>query len=486
MKMKRLKKKKASRLYSEKVRRRNLAGPVLGSFPSVLASNNTPRLPACRQARRAAGIPFPSTPANISKKIWHLRFLKILFILLLFFLPTQLGKHFFPPFSYLNGIRVDYLSPTLYLTDIIVFLLFIFNFKTVVNFFKDKRILIGLGLLFINVIFANNQPVAFYRLIKIVEFVVVFSLGQQLFKMIKEKILLIILFLIAGFHLTLAIFQLVFRHSIQGIFYFFGERFLSLSTPGIAKATIQGIEFLRPYGTFSHPNSLAGFFLLLYFFVLTNKKFNKYLVLKYLVVFIFSCLVFLSFSKVAILTFLILNTSFLILPAGRQALNTKITCRICKIAQIIGPIIVSLIFPQATTDVLTIEKRIELVKNSLNILLNNLLFGVGLGNYLIAQAKFSSRYLLFFNQPVHNIFFLYLAETGLLAGGLTIVLIGKFIYKMVRVNPYLILVILLTGLFDHYWLTLEQNFLLLALIYGSVSRSFLISKLRLRRDVKYS
>jgi len=356
----------------------------------------------------------------------------------------------------------------------------------VVNFFKDKRILIGLGLLFINVIFANNQPVAFYRLIKIVEFVVVFSLGQQLFKMIKEKILLIILFLIAGFQLTLAIFQLVFRHSIQGIFYFFGERFLSLSTPGIAKATIQGIEFLRPYGTFSHPNSLAGFFLLLYFFVLTNKKFNKYLVLKYLVVFIFSCLVFLSFSKVAILTFLILNTSFLILPAGRQVLNTKISCRICKIARIIIPIIISLVFLQATTDVLTIEKRIELVKNSLNILLNNLLFGVGLGNYLIAQAKFSSRYLLFFNQPVHNIFFLYLAETGLLAGGLTIVLIGKFIYKMVRVNPYLILVILLTGLFDHYWLTLEQNFLLLALIYGSVSRSFLISKLRLRRDVKYS
>jgi len=410
----------------------------------------------------------------------------VLFSLFIFFLPTQLGKHFFPSFSYLNGVRVDYLSPTLYLTDVIVFILFLFNLKTVVNFFKNKNLLIVLGLFLVNAILAKNQPIAFCRMIKIVEFLIAFSLGQQLFKTIKEKILLIILLLTGSFQLTLAILQLVFRRSIQGVFYFFGERLFSLSTPGIAMADLMGQEFLRPYGTFSHPNSLAGFFLLLYFFVLINKKFNRYPVLKYLVIFIFSCLIFLSFSKVAILIFLILNSSYLILPAGRQVLNTKIACRICKIARIIIPIIMSLVFLQATTDVLTIEKRIELVKNSLNILLNNALFGVGLGNYLIAQAKFSSKYLLFFNQPVHNIFFLYLAETGLLAGGLTLVLMARFIYKMVKINLYLILVVLLTGLFDHYWLTLEQNFLLVALVYGSVSRSFFISKLRLRREVKYS
>lgn len=411
---------------------------------------------------------------------------KFLFLLFLFFLPTQFGKHFFPSFSYLNGVRVDYLSPTLYLTDIIVFFLFIFNFKSVVNFFKNKTVLISLGLLLVNAILAKNQPVAFYRLIKIVEFLIVFSLGQQLFKIVKEKTLLIILLLNGSFQLILTILQLVFRHSIQGVFYFFGERLFSLSTPGIAKATVKGIEFLRPYGTFSHPNSMAGFFLLLYFFILTNKKFNKYLVLRYSVAFILSCLIFLSFSKVAIITYLLLNiiyfySSLIIKPI-------KTICKPCIISKALILSVISFIFLQVTTDVLTIEKRIELVKNSLNILLNNLLFGVGIGNYLIAQAKFSSKYLLFFNQPVHNIFLLFLSEAGLIISAIFLLQCFKTLKstKIRRKHAFIILTVIITGLFDHYWLTLEQNLLLLALIYGSVSRSFLISKLRLKREVKYS
>src|SRR3972149_3010131 len=45
---------------------------------------------------------------------------KILFFFLILLLPTQLGKHFFIPLSYLSGVRVDYLAPTVYLTDLIV------------------------------------------------------------------------------------------------------------------------------------------------------------------------------------------------------------------------------------------------------------------------------------------------------------------------------------------------------------------------------
>src|SRR5687767_1088681 len=49
----------------------------------------------------------------------------LLYTLLLLFLPTQLGKHFWPEYSLLSGFRVDYLSPTLYLTDMLVLLLFL-------------------------------------------------------------------------------------------------------------------------------------------------------------------------------------------------------------------------------------------------------------------------------------------------------------------------------------------------------------------------
>lgn len=411
---------------------------------------------------------------KLTKKKISKVFSKIFFLLFIFFLPTQFGKHFFSSFSYINGVRVDYLSPTVYLTDILVFLLFIFNIKEVVNFFKNKKLFFIIVLFLINIFFAKNQLLGLYRFIKIIEFLIIYLLSSFIFQSLKEKIVLISFLFIGIFQLVLATFQLIFKQSAQGIFYFLGERFLNLSTPGVAKGVLNGIEFLRPYGTFSHPNSLGGFFLLLYFFVLIYKQFNKYFFLKYFNLLIFSILIFISFSKVSIFTYLFINTIYWIS-------NNKIKCFFCKISKIFTPIFISLIFLQATTDPLTVEKRIELIKNSLKIISRHLLLGVGLGNYLPEQAVFPSKYFLFFNQPVHNIFLLLVAEIGII---LTIIIFFQIFrsWKSFLIKKYwpIILSVLMTGFFDHYWLTLQQNFFLLALIYGSVSKDFFIDKLKLR------
>lgn len=386
-----------------------------------------------------------------------------LFFIFLFLLPTQFGRHFFLDFSYLSGVRVDYLAPTVYLTDIIILLLAIVNLKIILKFFKNKKILISLFLLLINVLFSRLPVISFYWYIKIIEFLIVFSLAKKILAVLKEKFILMALLTSGLFELSLSLIQLINKHSVQGIFYYFGERLLSLSTPGVAKASLQGVEFLRPYGTFSHPNSSAGFFLLLYFFVLIYKKFNRYLALKYLFLFISSILIFISFSKTAIVSYLILNIFYFLL-------NTKIRCRICKIARMTALFIVSLIFLSAATDPLTINKRIELVKNSITIILRYPIFGVGLGSYLVEQAKFSSRFYLFFNQPVHNIFLLFVSETGLLIGGLLLYqLINLLIQQRLTKNHWLLIfVIIFTGFFDHYWLTLQQNFLLMGLVMGAI------------------
>ncbi|MEK7523125.1 MAG: O-antigen ligase family protein, partial [Patescibacteria group bacterium] len=268
-------------------------------------------------------------------------------------------------------------------------------------------------------------------------------------------------FLLSGlFELFLSIAQFINKHSVQGIFYYFGERLIFLSTPGVAKASLQGIEFLRPYGTFSHPNSLAGFFLVLYFFVLTNKKFNRYLVLKHLFLLVSSFLIFLSFSKIAILTYLFLSIIYYLKS------SIKIKCRLCVLARLSMIVVVSFIFLQATTDPLTIGKRIELIKNSITIILRYPMQGVGLGSYLVEQAKFSSKYYLFFNQPVHNVFLLYFSELGIVIGGLIVFLSLAKINRLIKISPYVFFAIILTGLFDHYWLTLQQNFLLMGLVMG--------------------
>jgi len=119
----------------------------------------------------------------------------ILSILFLLLLPTQLGKHFFLHFSYLSGIRVDYLAPTVYLLDVIIFLLAIVNLKIVLKFFNNKMVLSGLFLLLINIIFSQLPEISFYWFIKIIEFLIIFSLSKKIIMTIKEKSILIILLL---------------------------------------------------------------------------------------------------------------------------------------------------------------------------------------------------------------------------------------------------------------------------------------------------
>src|SRR5690606_12366962 len=72
--------------------------------------------------------------------------------LLIFLLPAQLGKHFFLPFSYLSGVRIDYLSITIYLTDLLIMILLLITLKRIkVKLSKKLLILfviIGINLLF--------------------------------------------------------------------------------------------------------------------------------------------------------------------------------------------------------------------------------------------------------------------------------------------------------------------------------------------------
>ena len=47
---------------------------------------------------------------------------QLFFYLTLVLLPAQLGKHFWPEWSVILGRRIDYLSPTIYLSDMMILL----------------------------------------------------------------------------------------------------------------------------------------------------------------------------------------------------------------------------------------------------------------------------------------------------------------------------------------------------------------------------
>lgn len=383
------------------------------------------------------------------------KWLLFLFVLLL---PTQLGKHFFFDFSYISGVRVDYLAPTIYLTDIIACAIAIINIKHIYNFFKSKKILILIFLLLINILTSLSRPIAIYSFIKIIEFLIIFIVFKKI--KISAKSILYAFFIGALTTLFLSILQFVNKHSIQSIFYFLGERYFTFSTPGIAKATINSIAFLRPYASFSHPNSLSGFYLLIYTLILTHPMFKKSSLIKTLLLFVSTILVFLSFSKIAIFTFLIINLIYILKT------NKENFCKLCKYSKIIIFLVLSMVFVRAKTDPLTIQKRLELISNSWNIIRENIVFGTGIGNYIIAQKGFFSKYYVFFNQPVHNIFLLFFAEVGVVFGLFIILLFFKILKKLVFKYPFIISCIALTGFFDHYWFTLQQNILLFAVVLG--------------------
>lgn len=375
-----------------------------------------------------------------------------------FFLPTQLGKHFFLPFSYVTGVRVDYLAPTLYLTDIICFLLILTHIKEYRQILRNMTVQYSLFLISLTLFFALSLDFGLYKFIKIIELIAVAAIFSS--PQTSKRTVFFAFFWATILQLYVAVLQLTMGHSLNGDFYFLGERPLTLSMPGIAKAAVDGVEILRPYGTFSHPNSMAGFFLVVYSYYLFHKPAVHRFVYR---IFITCCaiLTIISFSKVAITTFF-LATIYYLYRQKKLGSNARLRA---VIVIVIG--FTCALFFRASTDPLTVAKRIALVADSFQIISTYPLTGVGPGNYLYAQAEFPQKYASFILQPVHNIALLTIAELGIPLGIFLIYHVARFVWKK-RYGALPIVCIVATGMFDHYWLTLQQNWLLLGVVWGFI------------------
>jgi hypothetical protein len=245
-----------------------------------------------------------------------------------------------------------------------------------------------------------------------------------------------------------------------------GERIFSISTPGIAKAYFLGREFLRPYGTFSHPNSLAGFYLILYSFVLTYKRVTNVL-FKSVFLIIASALVLVSFSRTAIIVYVLINLLYFF--------KQSFSCRFCYIAKIMTAFVLILFAFSITGDINSFQKRSDFTQKSFAIITQKPFTGTGIGSYLIAQHQFPQKFSTFFEQPVHNIFLLIIAQIGIPLSLLFFTMIIRLVPRsfnergIIRTHFSFILpllVVLLTGSVDHYWVTLQQNVLVSAVIFG--------------------
>jgi len=408
-----------------------------------------------------------------------------LFWLFVFLLPFQLGRHFWPASSFVLGLRVDYLSPTIYLTDILVFLILalwsfdlILHSKFSIFHFLQRYWWVVTIFVFLlaNAFLAQNQGAAFYQFAKFLELsLLAFYVAQNHHHLSK----IALPFSLAVFYSSLiAIAQFFKQSSLNGFFWFLGERTFNLATPGIAKAIINGQLIMRPYGTFPHPNVLAGF--LLVGLILTIPYFeqsekqglpylfqkNKFLFTSYLCIVVLA--IVLSFSRSVWLLGLILSLFFL----GKSKIPKKIFWLVSSFWLIIL-ILAFYLLPHFSTNE-AFSQRMQLMKAALLMVKVSPLSGVGLNNFIVRLPEFwPVTGFTYWLQPVHNLYLLVLSETGVIGFliflWLLILVFKRLLKSSMKINFPLLMVliaILLLGLTDHYWLTLQQGQLLLALILG--------------------
>ncbi|MDP3888503.1 MAG: O-antigen ligase family protein [bacterium] len=409
---------------------------------------------------------------KVERENWLLnRVNQILAGLLILFLPIQLGKHFWPNFSYVFGLSVDYLSPTIYLTDLLVLgLLFVWLLKIrnwelgIRNWLKKYwYILVFFLYLLLSSLLAANSSAALYKFLKVLE---LSFFGFYVFKNYRLFNNLVLKLLpLALIYEAIIVYLQIIKQASFGL-WILGERTFFAGTPGIALADFGQGLFLRPYGTFSHPNSLSGFFLISLFLVTPywyrkNKKFCPFFLLFTIPVLLF------AFSRAVWVVSLlsVMGMSYWFWGKGKRI----ITLIVFVFVAFIGFTLLFLPILGAQPS----HERIGLLRTSVEMINLSPITGVGLNNFISLLPVFWQTGQTYLLQPVHNIYLLVAAENGLI--GLLFFL--WFLYltfkKLILNRPanfflYPFLSILLLGLFDHYWLTLQQNMLLFSIVLGLI------------------
>jgi len=386
-------------------------------------------------------------------------------------------------------MRIDYLSPTIYVTDILIVLLIcIFFFRRKNSFKKIRFSALFMGafvfLIFvmtIGIIASKNQAAGFYGLLKLLEFTLLGICVSRIAKELNFKTVLKMLSAGIIFESVLAILQFINKGSLNGVFYYFGERAFNSQTPGIANAVLNGELVLRPYGTLPHPNVLAGYLLISMTLLLFNLGFMKKIsekIFSIASISVGTISLFLSMGRVPIVIWLGIFGFWLVINFNkifsRKNFRNYFTAGVIFIAIVLLFFIVRFRFIGFSLSDESVVLRESLAGSATRMIVKNPVLGVGLNNFLPNLPYFEKQMNPFFYlQPVHNIYLLIASEVGIVG----LVYFVWFIYEtyvgmlksdlIIKRSLFISLSsVLLIGFFDHYFLTLQQGQILFSIILG--------------------
>ncbi len=396
---------------------------------------------------------------------------QILFLVVLASLPIQLGKFFFPNYSYVLGIPIDYRAQTIYFSDLIIASYIIASIWGLVTASKNQKAkfkqfltknsyyLYSLGIFVLYLVVDSalvsiSKPASLYFTLKIIGFSLlsVFAAhnfeSKNLTKLIPKVIAASLIW-----QSVVVFLQFLSQRSLG--LWILGERTFNTTTPDIAHFELFGYQLLRPYGTFSHPNVL-GAFLTVYLIMLTATKPARLTTLSTIAA------TLISFSKGAIFA---LFSAFITTSKNLRQLATGAVILVISVIVFFKLI--------STSQVASLAERLTLIQAAFNLALKNPLFGIGSNNFIIELAKLdlTSISQIRLLQPVHNIFLLILVENGLVGLlAFSLVLFAVAQKKLTKERTGLFIAILVFASIDHFLWTLEQG-----LFIFWISIAFLIS-----------
>ncbi|MDP4010384.1 MAG: O-antigen ligase family protein, partial [Candidatus Spechtbacteria bacterium] len=350
----------------------------------------------------------------------------------------------------------------------------------------------------VSIFLADYKGVAVYRFIKLLEFVFVFFYTVDVLKKISfSKVALV--FSVSGIlQGIIAVAQFAFQRSLGlGIL---GEPHLVAGRQEVAEFVAFGARFMRAYGTFSSPNVLAAFLgfaflFLLAWFLLQDKPERKHFLFVWAGTVIIGIGLILTFSRAVIFAFsltLIFYICFILFSKSLKHFKRNLFFALVPIFSSV--ILFVLIFwPEVYSRALTafargdfaIKERVFFNKISLQVIQENI-FGVGFGNYTLFLRDVFGGLRDQLYQPVHNIFLLLASEAGIIASVIFLLFIAGIFWGVLQKYLKLkdatgvfllsaILFIVIGGLFDHFYITIQQGGLMFWVLLGA-SYSYIRNK----------
>jgi len=239
-----------------------------------------------------------------------------------------------------------------------------------------------------------------------------------------------------------------------------------------------GTRWLRAYGTMAHPNLLGGFTLFMLAsllpVIITSTRWR---ILAGGLFQVGLVLLILTFSRSAWLGLVATILTGLLLLRGT---NRKLLLKLTLVSLVTLTVMIVLLHPlfltrlgasDVQTEQVSSYTRLWLLQNTIELIEQQPMLGVGVGAYSLALSQNVARF--FQIEPVHNIPLLMVSELGL-SGALLSLWLGiillrqpwKLVGKTGSLNYALVIGLVTVSLFDHYLWTLAPGRLLFGISLG--------------------